>query len=37
MSTKTIDTKVHGAHTQPCLLVLTTMEVSTAPICPVIS
>ena len=29
INTKNIDTKVHSAHTQSCLLVLTTMNVST--------
>ena len=37
MNTKSINTNAHGAHMQFCLLVLTTMNLSSTPICPVIS
>ena len=37
INTSDIDTNVHSAHTQSCLLVLMTMNVSNTPICPVIS
>ena len=36
ISTKSIDTNAHSAHTQFCFLVLTTMNLSSTPICPVI-
>ena len=37
MNTKSINTNAHGAHTQFCLLVLTTLNLLSTQTCPVIS